>query len=154
MTITFDAASTASKTSGIATTFSWNHTVSDGTNSMLIVAAGIRTTASSLTHTTNITYAGTPLTRAVFARNETASSAIVRTELWYLLNPTSGTNAIEETFANSTFSVACGQLAASYKGTTGIGNTAATTGQSSQPGVIINISSDSVPFNAAKSMAA
>ena len=140
MPIAFDAVSSATKAAGNATTVSWNHTVATSANSILIVASGVVSRNSSLVNTTAISYAGSAFTKAVTARNQTATSVVYAAELWYLLNPTAGTTLINVTFGNSSFSIVQGLLAASFTGTTGIGVTAGSTGNSSAPSQAITLS--------------
>ena len=141
MPIAFDAASSATKSSGTVTTVSWSHTVATSADSILIVASGVASGQSSLVNTTAISYAGSAFTKAVTARNlVTATSVVYVAELWYLLNPTAGTTLINVTFGNSSLGGPQGLLAASFTGTTGIGVTAGSTGVSSTPSQAITLS--------------
>ena len=75
-----------------------------------------------------------------------------RTELWYKINPTSGTNSVQVTAANTTRSRAAGQMAVSYLETTGIGNTLGSTGNSSTPNATLTLTTAGSWFvNAIKS---
>lgn len=71
--------------SGTTTTsFSFSHTVSAGTDKILIVGAEIRSSADSFT---SVTYNGVALTKI----SGITGASDVRAELWYLINPPVGT---------------------------------------------------------------
>lgn len=72
------------------TTLTYSHTVS-GTDRLLIVTAGIRDT--TLDEITGITYAGAAMTKAD-GRNRSGGLVDVRSELWYLVAPATGTNNV------------------------------------------------------------
>jgi fibronectin-binding autotransporter adhesin len=86
--LALDATSTQTL-AGAATTTSWSHTVTtSGTNRILIVAAHINFRNSSLV--SSITYGGQSLTKLAAVQNGTADDD----EIWYLLNPPTGTNTV------------------------------------------------------------
>jgi len=117
-----------------------------------VVVTGVGTSGSTLTHTTIVTYAGSTLTRAIFGRDETAGGAVSRTELWYRINPTSGTNLVQITAANTTRRKPATQMAVSFLDTTGIGNVLGSTGASSNPsGALTLTTAGSWLVNAVKS---
>ena len=140
MPIAFDSASSLAASSGVST-ISWNHTVGTSVNSILIVSAGFRTTASSLVDTTAVTYGGVSLTKAISFANQTGARTQVRENLWYLLNPASGVSSIHVTYSNSSISFPHGAFGVSYTGTSGVGNTSASTATSSGPLLAFNITS-------------
>ena len=140
MPITFDAASSLAVSSAVSTA-SWNHTVASSVNSILIVSAGFRTTASSIVNTTAVTYGGVALTKAVSIANQDTARIQVQEDLWYLLNPTAGLSSIHVTWSNSSISFAHGAFGVSYTGTLGVGSTAASTGASSAPSVAVTLTS-------------
>jgi uncharacterized repeat protein (TIGR01451 family) len=74
--------------SGSVSSLSWFHGVGSGANRILLVGVSYRD--GNIT-TTSVTYGVTPLTRIGV---RTASSNQNRTELWYLLGPPSGSNAV------------------------------------------------------------
>lgn len=84
MALAFDAASSGIE-DAIDLTLTISHTCS-GVDRILIVGVGIDKTTDSIT---GITYAGVALTRI-----RAASTTNTTSSLWYLLNPTSGTNNI------------------------------------------------------------
>ena len=82
-----------SATSGSGTTsaLSWSHTVSSGDNRVLVVGVSIRNSASQTVNpTTKITYGTQELTKA----GEQNNSTNARTEIWYLVAPTAGTDTV------------------------------------------------------------
>jgi len=70
-------------------TLTFNHTTSATANRALLVGVSMNITNSSTTAVTGVTYNGTALTLKG-AHNDTGNTR--RVELWYLLNPASGTN--------------------------------------------------------------
>lgn len=100
--ISFDATS-ASSYQAASSSYSWGHTCS-GSNRFLIVGISLLSVAQTVT---GITYAGTALT-FIGARN---AATAVRTELWGLIAPATGSNNIAVTLSGSIASVGC---AASY----------------------------------------
>jgi hypothetical protein len=89
--IAFDARSTATAN---AISFSWNHNVA-GTNRILLVGVSIRNAGSQTVN--GITYATQPLTLIRAQSNGTS----IRSELWYLLDPPTGTAAVVVNFSAS-----------------------------------------------------
>ncbi|MGE0267962.1 MAG: fibronectin type III domain-containing protein [Candidatus Omnitrophota bacterium] len=75
-----------------------NHTVTaTGSNRVLVVAVELRDT-STVPQTTTLTYGGQALTLAGRASNNTNTNHQLTSELWYLLNPPTGTNALAASF--------------------------------------------------------
>lgn len=71
-----------------------------GSNRLLIVTVGSLAgdaSAHQANAVTSVTYAGDALTRI---RNVTSSNTLVRSEIWYLINPDSGTNNIVVTHSD------------------------------------------------------
>lgn len=91
-TITFDAAS-SSQIAPASTAYSWSHTVGSNNDRILVVGVGIRGNVA----VSSVTYNGDSLT---FAREEHPGSD-VRTEIWYLLSPDTGSNTVTVTLASS-----------------------------------------------------
>jgi len=92
--IAFDAASSGSNGGG-STSVSWSHTTGSGWNRNMIVGVSIRTTTVSVS---SITYGAQSLT---FLRADTHPSATIRSELWYLIAPTSGTATVTVTLSGT-----------------------------------------------------
>jgi uncharacterized repeat protein (TIGR01451 family) len=70
-------------------TLTFNHTTSTTANRALLVGVSINIANAPTTDVSGVTYNGTALT-FVGAQNDTSNTR--RVELWYLLNPASGTN--------------------------------------------------------------
>jgi hypothetical protein len=91
-TITQDAVSSADTGANTTSTLGWSHTVGTGNNCILMVGVSINGTTAVNT----ITYGAASLTKGTITP---ASRANARAELWYLLNPASGTATITVTTA-------------------------------------------------------
>ncbi len=90
MPVTFDAVSSSSTTASSSLTF--NHTVAAQNNRILLVGVASEEGSSSGNLViTGITYGGVALTK-LDAQQE-APGAVSRVELWYLINPLTGTNS-------------------------------------------------------------
>jgi len=98
--ISFDSASSAQ---GSAASFSWNHTTNSLSYRLLLVAVSIRNDSSQTV--SSVTYDSVSLTRLRVDTNSTN----VRTEIWYLLNPTYGTKQIVVSLSASAKTV-CGAI--------------------------------------------
>jgi hypothetical protein len=86
---------TASMNSGAANAnpFTWSHTVGTGNNRILVVSTANPGTSVAVS---SVTYGGTALTR--LSQNLSAGAS---TEIWYLLNPPSGTATVSVSLASS-----------------------------------------------------
>ena len=138
MAITFDAASSASGSTGVST-MSWNHTVGAGTDRMLVAAALFRSTKSSVLVVSQVTYAGTTMTKTIGTTNQVGVTQLITAELWTMLNPPVGTTRVEITWSQSSISDPPSGHSVSYLGTTGIGNVASTLGNSSARSVSVTL---------------
>lgn len=138
--IAFDAASSAS-TNPDSDTLSWDHTTS-GSDRIMIVGV----TTRSNTPVTLLTYAGVDLT---WVRHDNPGSD-VRTELWYLIGPPTGTHTVNLTVENTTTIEAgattwagVGQTAATAlgndAGATGLGSTASVEVASASGEVVVDV---------------
>jgi len=92
--ITFDAVSSGNNGGG-STSISWSHTTGSSSNRIMIVGVSIRTTTVSVS---SITYGSQSLT---FIRADTHASATIRSELWYLIAPASGTATVTVTLSGT-----------------------------------------------------
>jgi hypothetical protein len=79
---------TATKTHASGSPISWNHTVANKPNRILVVVVGPFGDGSS-TSVTSVTYNGDALTKAVGS-----TTAERNAQIWYRLNPDTGTHAI------------------------------------------------------------
>jgi hypothetical protein len=109
--IAFDPPSSI-ETSTAASSVSWSHTTGTGFNRLLLVAVGVHVATGDPTTVASVTYGGVPLTQVITALYS-AGNPRVRSYVFNLTNPTSGTNTIAVTFAASTLYV-CG--AVTYSG--------------------------------------
>lgn len=98
-TITFDFASSSGYEPSLST-YSWNHTVINKNNRILVVGVGIFAVGS----VTSVKFNGVDLT---FLRADTGS--IYRSELWYLIAPAVGTYQVTVTLNASLTSIANAQ---------------------------------------------
>lgn len=98
MALTFDASST--KDGSQTNSITWSHTVGTGPNRLLVVTIAFSTNG---TFFTSVTWNGTNLTKATSGGTGAAAS-----EIWFLLNPASGTaNIVATTGGGSTGPRAC-----------------------------------------------
>jgi hypothetical protein len=92
--ITFDGVGSGNNVGG-STSISWSHTTGSGLNRIMIVGVSIRTTTVSVSA---ITYGAQSL---AFIRADTHASATIRSELWYLIAPNSGTATVNVALSGS-----------------------------------------------------
>ena len=99
--ITFDA--TSSTGSGSAsTTLAWSHTVGTGSNRILVVGCAGKDGSTSDIVVSSVTYGSANLSMVSGSGiTKEASGRVVRTELWYLLAPDSGTDTITITYSGT-----------------------------------------------------
>jgi len=106
-TVTVDA--TASGNTGAATnkTLTISHTTGSGQNRLMVVGIGFGSPANNtaLGGVTNVTYGSTPLARLTRIAD---SSTRCQSEIWYLLNPPSGTANLVITMTNNTQQIIAG----------------------------------------------
>lgn len=107
MAITFDAAST---NDGTGSPLTWSHTVGTGSERILLVGACVRKESDPRPTITAVTYGGVSLTQAVTRANDGKTS----TDIWYLVNPTSGTATVSITTSSAPTNIVGG--ATSYAG--------------------------------------
>ncbi len=103
--ITVDSTSSAYSPSTSATTLSWSHTVGTGNNRILVVGISIRDTNTN--YVTGVTYGGSTLTN--IGTRSITYDRYYRTEMWYLISPSSGTGTITVNVANGG-SIAAGSI--------------------------------------------
>lgn len=94
------ATTTATATAQSSITFA--HTVNTQSNQVLVVTSAIEHTATTRT-ISSITYNGVGLTSAVGTTNSNR-----RVEIWYLLNPSTGTNNVTITYSGTTDDIMAG----------------------------------------------
>lgn len=121
----FDVASAC--TSGSAASFTWQHTVGNGPNRLLLVDVSIRSNLSQ--RVLGVQFAGQALTLAGYIAN----GSNVRAETWRLINPPTGANDVVVTLTAAASAV-CG--ASSFSGVdqiTPLGSKATGSGNSTTP---------------------
>jgi hypothetical protein len=132
--ITFDAASAQAGSSSGSTSLTWSHTVtSAGSDRILIVGVGVDQNQSCCRTVTGVTYGGVSM--AVVPSGISTNANRTRSELWYLVNPPTGTNNVVVTLSGSA-DVRAG--ATSYTGVnqaTPLGTAIGATGSSSTASV-------------------
>jgi hypothetical protein len=135
--IEFDFASSATTAVGQQTSLGWSHTVS-GSNRILIVGVGIRKSSGSASSVSSITYNGVSLTKINHVQDSAGAGS--RTELWYLLNPDTGTHYVNVTMGAAK-PFAAGAI--SFKGVhqaSPLGSEAASTGSGTTASVSVSSS--------------
>jgi hypothetical protein len=100
--IAFDAASSAQ--AGSASSLSWSHSCS-GSDRLLVVGTNSGDLSAGDRPVTSITYNGANLTKI---RSDDAGN--IRTELWYLVVPASGSHTIQVTFSGNNINVQAGAV--------------------------------------------
>jgi len=103
MALAFDATSNSGSQSGVSS-FSWSHTCT-GTNLVLIVGVGMEDLTDADRVISSITYNGVSLTKI---RSDDDTTNNITTDLWYLINPTTGANTILVTMNAGTISTTLG----------------------------------------------
>jgi len=105
-TITFDAATSASSSTA-GTTLSWSHTVGSGNNRVLVVGIVTKDSTASDQIISSVKFNGVNMTavtgstksRVVYSGSSYSST--LRTDLYYMLNPPSGTYTVLITYNGS-----------------------------------------------------
>ncbi|MCX8151240.1 MAG: hypothetical protein N3D85_07045 [Candidatus Bathyarchaeota archaeon] len=132
--ISFDSSNSANSGGSAVTSLSWSHTTGSGSNRLLVVGVSIRTASVSVL---SITYGAQSLTHI---RSDIHPGGNIRSELWYLIAPNSGTATITVTLSGSSKVVGG---SASYSGvaqTAPVDSQAGGTGTSTAPsqGITVN----------------
>jgi len=134
--IAFDAQSSMVQ-STTASSISWNHTTGTGSNRLLLVAVGVHKATGLPTTVTSVTYDGAALTQVTTAVY--TSNPQVRTYVFRLVNPTSGTKTIVVNFAGATLSVAGAVTYTGVDQSTPIQTSNTATGSSTAPSVSVTV---------------
>lgn len=136
MAIAFDAATSAATAQGTSANIS--HTCS-GSDRLLIVTVGTDGRAQSVT---SATYNGVALTRAIRRQHTNTDAFAGFEELWYLVNPATGTNTL---VLNLSTSMQVQAVISSYTGvhqSTPLGTAVGADGVSTGPSVIVGSAGD------------
>jgi hypothetical protein len=136
-TIAFDSASSV-ETATPATSVSWSHTTGSASNRLLVVAVSVHAATGTPTTVSSVTYGGVPLTQVTTALYS-ATNPQVRTYIFQLLNPNSGTGTVAVTFAASTLYVCGATTYTNVDQSAPIQNFATATGSSTSPTVAVPV---------------
>lgn len=111
--IVFDAVSSSAVLS--TTTGSWSHTTTSAANSLMLVSVTGDNTSSdpSCTHTTGVTYNSVAMTPYVAYPGTNAGRCV---EVYYLVNPSSGTHNVTITATSGQAGNSYGGMAITYSG--------------------------------------
>lgn len=132
--VTIDASSASSETTAASLTFS--HTMSSGTNGLLIVAASVQTSGGATLNT--VTFNGVSMTKY----NEiTIASTYFKLSLWYLIAPASGAHNVVATASTTVEIWAAAQSFTGVDQTTPLGTIVTNTLDSGQTTTSVNVSS-------------
>jgi hypothetical protein len=106
--ISYDSA--ASKAATNAASASWTHNVGSGSDRILIVGLATEDTNTSVLNVSSITCNGAAMTAVANSSATAGSSTFDKTQLFYLLNPASGSNTIAVTFGGAVNGVSAGSI--------------------------------------------
>jgi hypothetical protein len=96
---------------GYSTTLSWSHTVGTGSDRILIVGIAGEDSSESDLVISSVTYGSANMTLVSGSSATGGSGAFkIKTELYYLLNPDSGTDTVTVTYSGNTASRAGGAV--------------------------------------------
>jgi hypothetical protein len=136
-TVTFDSASSVEAATP-ATSVSWSHTTGTASNRLLVVAVSVHAATGTPTTVSSVTYGGAPLTQVTTALYSVTAPQ-VRTYIFRLLNPQSGTQTITVNFAASTLYVCGATTYANVDQSAPIQTFATATGSSTSPSVPVTV---------------
>src|SRR5262245_46709894 len=94
----FDAASRAATTATGRTSLSWSHTTGSGTDRVLVIGVAVEDATTADANVTSVTYNGVALTAGPNSKISGGGTGIIQTQLFYLLNPASGTFTVNVAF--------------------------------------------------------
>jgi len=124
--------------STVASSISWNHTTGAGSNRLLLVAVAIHKDNGGPTTVTGVTYDGVSLTQVTTDLYSTQNPQ-VRTYVFRLINPTSGTKTITINFQAATLSVAGAVTFTGVDQTNPIQTSNTATGSGTTPSVAVTV---------------
>jgi hypothetical protein len=144
-TIGFDSQNSAILTS-TGNSISWSHTTGTGNDRILLVSVDVFRSSNTPTTINSITSNGVALTQ--LATNLYNTDPRVRSYVFYLLNPSSGTNTITANFTTSTLAIGGSVTYTNVNQTTPIlaSNTASGSGTSQSVGVTASGTNSKVLF--------
>jgi len=134
--VAFDAVGSGNNGGGSASV-SWSHTTGSGPNRIMIVGVSIRITTVSVS---SITYGAQSLT---FIRADTHASATIRSELWYLIAPASGTATVTMTLSGTSMATGGSCTYTGVAQTSPLDVNGGGTGKSASPSQSVTVSTQS-----------
>ncbi|MCW4044301.1 MAG: hypothetical protein NWE94_02140, partial [Candidatus Bathyarchaeota archaeon] len=134
--VAFDSASSVEATS-LASSVMWAHTTGAANNRLLVVAVSVHSATDTPATVSSITYGGVALTQVTTALYS-SSNPQVRTYVFRLVNPQSGTQPIAVTFSSPTLYVCGATTYANVDPNAPIQTSATATGSSSAPSVEVS----------------
>lgn len=135
--VTFDASSSTTNTSNVST-LTWTHTTTMNAGRILIV--GVSEIWDN--PVSSVTYAGVSLSKVNMS---TCASSACKTEMWYMINPPSGSNSVVVNFSSSQTNLSAG--ATSYYGVNTanpLGTSVVNSGALGQPSITVTSTSQQV----------
>jgi hypothetical protein len=96
-TIAFDSSSSGNNTDGSSSTFSWSHTTGSGSNRIMIVGVSVKLLSGN-EKVSSVSYGAQSLT---FLRADIDSGSNIRSEIWYVVGPNTGTNTVTVTLSTN-----------------------------------------------------
>jgi hypothetical protein len=133
--VTFDNASSVEATTPAASVL-WSHTTGTANNRLLIVAISVHVANGTPTTVSSVTYGGMALSQ-VNTTLYSATTPQVRTYIYRLVNPQSGTQTVTVNFAASTLYVCGATTYVNVDQTTPIQASQTATGSSTSPSVSV-----------------
>jgi subtilisin-like proprotein convertase family protein len=134
--ITIDAVSEGNTGSTAVGSLAVPHTVgASGTNRILVVGVNIFSGSTPFPTVSTMTYAGQSMS---FLTGVTDAGARIRSEMWYIKAPTTGTNDIVITFSANAVAVAGGMSYTGVDQTTPVGTAATAQGSGTAPSVVVS----------------
>ena len=107
--IEFDANSSTSNGSA-GTTLSWPHTIGNGSNRLLVVGIVGKDQSTTDLGISSVTYGAAPMTLVAETSKTEGSGWYIKTELYYLLAPASGTDTVTVTYSGNVDSKCAGAI--------------------------------------------
>jgi hypothetical protein len=135
-TIGFDSQNSAILTSS-SNSISWTHTTSTGNDRLLLVSVDVLSTGTPTT-VVSVTYGGVALTQVATAYSSVNQQ--VRSYVFYLVNPVSGTKTITASFATSSYAVGGSIIYTNVNQTSPLLANAVNTGSSTSPSILLTAS--------------
>ena len=138
MAITYD---TSASDEGASASLTWNHTVSSASSNLLLVVGVAIDAPGGGDPVVSATYATVAMTKASAVEDGGGNA---RTELWYLVNPATGTNEVKVVKTLTKKSICSSLSFAGVDQTTPVGLSASAQASSASPSVTVAGATDDV----------